>query len=127
MPMADKVLVTGASGFVGAAVARTALARGFDVRVVLRPGSSNANVAGLDLDVVQGDMRDIASMTEAMQGVRYLFHVAADYRLWARNPSEITRNNLEGARATMQAALRQGVERVVYTSSVAAMKPGKGV
>jgi dihydroflavonol-4-reductase len=65
-------------------------------------------------------------MTAAMQGVRYLFHVAADYRLWARDPSEIARNNLEGARATMAAALRAGVERVVYTSSVAALKPGNG-
>jgi dihydroflavonol-4-reductase len=124
--MADTVLVTGASGFVGAAVARRALARGFRVKVLMRASASRANIDGLDVEAVTGDMRDAASMTAAMQGVRYLFHVAADYRLWARDPSEIARNNLDGARATMAAALRAGVERVVYTSSVAALKPGKG-
>lgn len=124
--MADTVLVTGASGFVGAAVARKALARGFRVKVLMRATASRANIDGLDVEAVTGDMRDAASMTAAMQGVRYLFHVAADYRLWARDPSEIARNNLEGARATMSAALRAGVERVVYTSSVAALKPGSG-
>jgi dihydroflavonol-4-reductase len=123
--MADRVLVTGASGFVGAAVARNALARGFKVRVLLRPSSSRANINGLAVEVAHGDMRDAASMADAMKGVRYLFHVAADYRLWARDPSEITRNNVEGARATMAAALKAGVERVVYTSSVAALKPGR--
>jgi dihydroflavonol-4-reductase len=124
--MADTVLVTGASGFVGAAVARKALARGFRVRVLMRATASRANIDGLDVEAVTGDMRDAASITAAMQGARYLFHVAADYRLWARDPSEIARNNLEGARATMAAALRTGVERVVYTSSVAALKLGDG-
>jgi dihydroflavonol-4-reductase len=124
--MADIVLVTGASGFVGAAVARAALARGFQVKALMRPTASHANIAGLDIEPVIGDMRDAGSMTAALQGTRYLFHVAADYRLWARDPSEIERNNLLGARATMQAALRAGVERVVYTSSVAALKPGDG-
>lgn len=124
--MRDTVLVTGASGFVGAAVARTALGRGFRVKVLMRPAASRANIEGLDVKVVVGDMRDPASMTAAMRGARYLFHVAADYRLWSRDPSEIARNNLEGARATMTAALQAGVERVVYTSSVAALKPGKG-
>jgi dihydroflavonol-4-reductase len=71
-------------------------------------------------------MRDAESMTAALRGGRYLFHVAADYRLWARDPSEIARNNLDGARATMTGALRAGIERVVYTSSVAALKPGHG-
>src|SRR5580698_3318745 len=124
--MSDTVFITGASGFVGAAVARKALDRGFKVRVLMRPTASRANIAGLDVDVVGGDMRDVRSMREALEGARYLFHVAADYRLWARDPVEIARNNLEGARATMQAALQAGVERVVYTSSVAALKPGKG-
>ena len=124
--MTDTVLVTGASGFVGAAVARAALARGFRTRVLMRPTASRANVEGLDVEIVSGDMRDAASMTKALEGVRFLFHVAADYRLWARDPSEIERNNLEGARATMAAALAAGVERVVYTSSVAALKPGHG-
>src|SRR3984957_7902724 len=124
--MTEIVLVTGASGFVGAAVARAALTRGFHTRVLMRPNSNRANVAGLDVEPVEGDMRDAESMTKAMSGARYLFHVAADYRLWARDPSEIERNNLMGARATMQAALKAGVERVVYTSSVAALKPGNG-
>ena len=124
--MSDTVLVTGASGFVGAAVARAALARGFRTKVLMRPSASRANIAGLDVEAVTGDMRDAASMNQALSGARYLFHVAADYRLWARDPSEIERNNLNGARATMQAALQAGVERVVYTSSVAALKPGQG-
>lgn len=124
--MSDTVLVTGASGFVGAAVARKALARGFRVKVLMRATASRANIDGLDVEAVTGDMRDAASMVAAMQGARYLFHVAADYRLWAKDPSEIARNNLDGARATMSAALRAGVERAVYTSSVAALKPGNG-
>ena len=124
--MTDTVLITGASGFVGAAVVRAALARGFQVKVLMRPTANRANIEGLGVTVATGDMRDAESMAHAMQGVRYLFHVAADYRLWARDPNEIAGNNLEGARATMHAALKTGVERVVYTSSVAALKPGNG-
>jgi len=124
--MPDIALVTGASGFVGSAVARALVARGFDVRVLMRASASRDNIAGIDCRVVTGDMRDEASMAAALKGARYLFHVAADYRLWARDPGEIERNNLQGARATMGAALKCGVERVVYTSSVAALKPGEG-
>jgi dihydroflavonol-4-reductase len=124
--MADVVLVTGASGFVGAAVARAALARGFKTRVLMRPTADRRNIAGLDVEQVSGDMRDPDSMTRALGGVRYLFHVAADYRLWARDPAEIARNNLAGARAVMDAARATGVERIVYTSSVAALKPVHG-
>src|SRR5471032_12036 len=124
--MSDTVLVTGASGFVGAAVARAAMARGFKTKVLMRPTASHANIKGLDVEPVSGDMRDAASMATALSGARYLFQVAADYRLWARDMSEIERNNLSGARATMRAALKAGVERVVYTSSVAALKPGNG-
>ncbi|MBV9551091.1 MAG: NAD-dependent epimerase/dehydratase family protein [Alphaproteobacteria bacterium] len=124
--MTDIVLVTGASGFVGAAVARAALKRGFRTRVLLRPTADRRNIAGLEVEPVTGDMRDEASMTGALDGVRYLFHVAADYRLWARDPEEIARNNLQGAQAVMAAAKRAGVERIVYTSSVAALKPGRG-
>jgi dihydroflavonol-4-reductase len=122
--MADIALVTGASGFVGSAVARALLARGLEVRVLMRPTANRLNVAKLHCEPVTGDMRDEDSMIAAMKGARYLFHVAADYRLWARDPSEIERNNFKGARATMGAALKVGVERVVYTSSVAALKPG---
>ncbi|MEA3120045.1 MAG: dihydroflavonol-4-reductase [Paraburkholderia sp.] len=118
----DLVLVTGASGFVGSAVARMALERGFAVRVLVRATSPRKNVESLDAQVVIGDMRDEASMREALRGVRYLFHVAADYRLWAPDPHEIERANLQGAEATMRAALAEGVERIVYTSSVATLK-----
>jgi dihydroflavonol-4-reductase len=122
--MADIALVTGASGFVGSAVARALLARGLHVRVLMRPTASRNNIADLDCEPVLGDMRDEASMVSAMEGARYFFHVAADYRLWAPDPREIERNNLLGAQASMNAALKCRVERVVYTSSVAALKPG---
>jgi len=121
--MADRILVTGASGFVGSAVARLAVQRGYDVGVLVRATSSRANLEGLDCEIVTGDMRDTASMERALKGVRFLLHVAADYRLWARDPEEIVRNNVEGTRATMEAALAAGVERIVYTSSVATLKP----
>ncbi len=122
--MSDIALVTGASGFVGSAVARALVARGLHVRVVMRPTANRLNITKLHCEPVIGDMRDEESMTAALRGARYLFHVAADYRLWARDPGEIERNNFQGAKATMGAALKAGVERVVYTSSVAALKPG---
>src|SRR3954469_22899364 len=122
--MADIALVTGASGFVGSAVARPLLARGLHVRVLMRPTASRSNIADLYCEPVLGDMRDETSMVSAMEGARYFFHVAADYRLWAPDPGEIERNNLKGVQASMGAALTCGVERVIYTSSVAALKPG---
>jgi dihydroflavonol-4-reductase len=118
----DLVLITGASGFVGSAVARIALEKGFAVRLLVRATSPRKNLESLDVEIVTGDMRDEASMRKALDGVRYLFHVAADYRLWAPDPLEIERANLEGAEATMRAALAAGVERIVYTSSVATLK-----
>jgi dihydroflavonol-4-reductase len=124
--MGDRVLVTGASGFVGSAVARALAARGDTVRVLMRKTSVRTNIEGFPCEVFEGDMRDRASMIEAMEDVRYVFHVAADYRLWARDMGEIVRNNLDGARAVMGAAQAVGVERIVYTSSVAALKPAAG-
>jgi dihydroflavonol-4-reductase len=119
----DRVLVTGASGFVGSAVVAALLARGKSVRALVRTTSPLANLPQRDIDVVQGDMRYPAAMTAAMRDVRYLFHVAADYRLWAPDPREIMAANIEGTRNVMQAAARAGVERIVYTSSVATLAP----
>jgi dihydroflavonol-4-reductase len=117
------VLITGASGFVGAAVARCLIRAGHSVRALLRPTSPRGNVADLPIEIAEGDLRDAPSLQRAMQNVRYVFHVAADYRLWARDPDDIVRTNVEGTRAVMQAALRAGVERIVHTSSVATLKP----
>lgn len=117
-----RVLITGATGFVGSAVARAAQRRGYLVRVLVRPGSPRRNLTGLDAELVEGDMRDQARVGLALDGVQYLFHVAADYRLWARDPGEIERSNVEGTAAVMRAALERRVERVVYTSSVATLR-----
>jgi dihydroflavonol-4-reductase len=114
-------LVTGASGFVGSAVARALLAEGRKVRVLLRPSSDRRNVADLDVEVRLGTLEDHASLAAALQGCGTLFHVAADYRLWVRDPAAMHRANVEGTRALMKAALAAGVERVVYTSSVATL------
>ncbi len=118
---ADIALVTGAAGFVGSAVARTLEAKGVAVRALARPESPRRNLDGLKGEIAIGDMRSAEDMTRALQGARWLFHVAADYRLWARDPEEIVRNNRQGTQAVMQAALAAGVERVVYTSSVATL------
>ena len=117
----DIALVTGATGFVGSAVARALKARGVAVRALARAESPRRNLEGLDAEVVVGDMRSGEDMAGALRGARWLFHVAADYRLWARDPEEIVRNNLQGTSAVMQAALAAGVEKVVYTSSVATL------
>ena len=115
------VLVTGASGFLGSAIAAALRARGHGVRVLARPSSPRTNLNAADV-VCEGDLRDRASLAAALKGVRYLFHAAADYRLWARNPEEIQRSNVEGTRLIMEEALSAGVERIVYTSSVATLK-----
>lgn len=114
-----KVLVTGASGFIGSAVAHKLVEAGFSVRALVREKGPYSNLAGLDIEFIGGDLRDRASIDRAVAGVRYIFHVAADYRLWAPDPGEIYATNLEGTRNVMQAALRAGAERIVHTSSVA--------
>ncbi len=118
----DRVLVTGGSGFVGSAVLRALGGRGLSLRALARAGASRVNFADVDCEIVEGDMTDPAAMARALDGVRWLFHVAADYRLWARDPGDIVRANVEGTRAVMEAALATGVERVVYTSSVATLR-----
>jgi dihydroflavonol-4-reductase len=121
MAKGDPVLVTGASGFVGSAVARKLSERGFEVRALVRPSSSRDNLRGFPCTPVEGDLLDAESVRRAAQGARYVFHVAADYRLWAKNPEEIVSNNRDGTQAVMKSALAAGVERVVYTSSVATL------
>jgi dihydroflavonol-4-reductase len=118
----DCVLLTGATGFLGSAVARALLARGVRVRALVRSSSPRDNLAQLDCEVVAGDLTNRPSLGAAMRGARYLFHVAADYRLWARDPSVILRANVDGTRNIMLEALAAGVERIVHTSSVATLK-----
>jgi dihydroflavonol-4-reductase len=114
----DKVLVTGATGFIGSAVARCLVEAGFSVRALVRSKSPRAHLAELDLDFCEGELRDRKSLERASAGMRYVFHLAADYRLWARDPSEIFATNVQGTRNVMEEAMRAGVERIVYTSSV---------
>jgi len=120
------VLVTGASGFVGGAVARALVARGTDVRVLLRDGSNRKNIQDLKVDVAIGDLTDRASLDRAARGCEGLFHVAADYRLWVPDQSSMYRANVEGTKAVIEAALAAGVKRVVYTSSVATLGTATG-
>ena len=112
-------LVTGAAGFLGSHVARQLVARGDDVRVLLRTSSTNRAIADLSLEYVTGDLRDPASLDRAMKGVKRVFHVAADYRLWARRSREIYDSNVGGTKNLLEAAKRVGVEQLIYTSTVA--------
>jgi dihydroflavonol-4-reductase len=114
-----KALVTGASGFVGSAIARALVGRGWSVRCLLRSSSNRQNLRGLPVDVVFGDLADGASLERALAGCDALFHVAADYRLGALDPHRLYQTNVEGTRNILHAAQRARVERIVYTSSVA--------
>jgi dihydroflavonol-4-reductase len=116
-----KVFVTGATGFLGSHVARVLAAQGAELRLLVRPSSDPQNIADLNAERVAGDLRDSASLEKAVSGCEVVFHVAADYRLWVRDPAEMYRSNVEGTRALLEAARKQGVRRVVYTSSVATM------
>jgi dihydroflavonol-4-reductase len=113
--------VTGATGFVGSHVARVLAEQGADLRLLVRSGSDPKNIEGLKADRVVGDLCDPASLEKGMAGCDVVFHVAADYRLWVRDPERMYRANVEGTRAILKAALQNGVRRVVYTSSVATM------
>ena len=118
---AKRVLLTGATGFVGSAIARALLASGYSVRALVRASSLRDNLGGLALETAEGDIVDAHAVARAMTGVRYVVHAAADYRLWARDPASLARTNVEGTRTVMQTALAAGVDRVVYTSSVATL------
>lgn len=121
--MEEKVLVTGATGFIGCAVARQLAARGARLRVLVRPGSPRRQLDGLAVEWAEGDLRDAAAVERAMQGIDLLFHVAADYRLSTRRSAEMFASNVEGTRNAMMAARRAGVRRIVHTSSVATLAP----
>ena len=114
-----KAFVTGATGFLGSHVARVLADQGADLRLLVRPTSNLKNLEGLKAETATGDLRDAPSLEKAMSGCETVFHVAADYRLWVRDPNEMYRSNVGGTRALLEAARKNGVGRVVYTSSVA--------
>ena len=113
--------VTGATGFVGSHIARLLAEQGADLRLLVRASSNTKNVSDLKADLVQGDLRNPATLEKAISGCETVFHVAADYRLWVRDPEQMYRANVDGTRAILDVARKIGVRRVVYTSSVATM------
>jgi len=115
------VFVTGATGFLGSHVARVLVEQGAELRLLVRSSSDLQNIADLNAEQVTGDLREPASIEKAMAGCEVVFHVAADYRLWVRDPEEMYRSNVEGTRGLLEAARKNGIRRVVYTSSVATM------
>jgi dihydroflavonol-4-reductase len=116
-----QAFVTGATGFLGSHVVRALAEKGADLRLLVRQSSNTKNIADLKADLVTGDLRDPASLEKGIAGCDAIFHVAADYRLWVRDPNEMYRSNVEGTRAILETARKNGVRRVVYTSSVATM------
>ncbi|MGC2371104.1 MAG: NAD-dependent epimerase/dehydratase family protein, partial [Candidatus Sulfotelmatobacter sp.] len=114
-----KAFVTGATGFLGSHVARVLSEQGAHLRLLVRPTSILKNLEGLKAETTTGDLRDPASLEKAIAGCEAVFHVAADYRLWVQDPAEMYRSNVEGTRALLEAARKNNVRCVVYTSSVA--------
>lgn len=122
-----KALVTGATGFIGANIVRELLKDGREVRVLVRPGSDLRNLRELDVEIFEGDLCDLSSMERGLAGCDSLYHAAADYRLWTRDPSAMYRSNVEGTRVILEAALKRNVAKAVYTSSVGTLgNPGDG-
>ena len=123
----EKVLITGASGFVGANLTRLLLSKGYKIRLLIRKSSNPGNFKDLGVEVVVGDLLDRDSLQRAVKNCKFVFHVAADYRLWSKNPNEIYDNNVNGTKNLLEACDSAGVTRVVYTSSVATIgKPKSG-
>lgn len=116
-----KSLVTGANGFLGSAVVRSLLAAGHEVRVLVRSGSNRRNLGSLSVEISEGDLRDVPSLKRAVANCQNLFHVAADYRLWVPDPESMYDINVHGTQALIMAAAEAGVERMIYTSSVATL------
>src|SRR5579883_677383 len=112
------ILVTGATGFVGLHVTRLLVEKAKRIRVLVRPTSETRFIKDLPVEFVQGDLRDRASLAPALAGVTHVFHVAADYRLWSRNPNELYESNVQGTRNLIDASRDAGVERFIYTSTV---------
>ena len=122
-----KTFVTGATGFIGASIVRELLKDGREVRALIRAGSDTSNLAGLDVEFQRGDLCDRSSLVQGLKGCDVLYHAAADYRLWTRDPCEMYRANVDGTVAILGAALENGLSRVVYTSSVGTLgNPGDG-
>lgn len=123
----NKVFVTGATGFIGASLVRELLAQGCEVKTLVRPGSDRRNLSGLDIEPCQGDLTDTRSLEKGMAGCDTLFHAAADYRLWTNDPASMYAINVQGTRNVLEAALKLGICKVVYTSSVGTLgNPGDG-
>ena len=118
-----RVLITGATGFIGSAVLRKLLNRGVKCRALVRLHADRRNLEGLDVDVTTGDLLNPGTLDEAARGCDGLYHIAADYRLWARDPDRLMATNVDGTRQMLLAAARAGIKRIVYTSSVASIKP----
>jgi dihydroflavonol-4-reductase len=116
-----KALVTGSTGFLGAHVARVLAEQGAELRLLVRSTSDLRNIEGLKADRVTGDLRSAPSLEKAVSGCEVVFHVAADYRLWVKDPEQMYHSNVEGTRSLLEAARKNGIRRVVYTSSVATM------
>jgi dihydroflavonol-4-reductase len=122
-----KTFITGATGFIGASIARELLKDGREVRVLVRPGSDTSNLSGLDVEFWKGDLLDHGSLRQGIKGCDVLYHAAADYRLWTRTPDEMYHINVGGTEAILETALECGLSKVVYTSSVGTLgNPGDG-
>ena len=118
----DSAFLTGGTGFVGASLARLLLSKGLKVKALARRGADRRNLAGLDVELVEGGLHDPDAVERGVAGCRYVFHVAADYRIWVPNPDEMYRANVDGTERVIRAAAKAGAERVVHCSSVAAVK-----
>ena len=118
----DVAFLTGGTGFVGASLARLLLAKGLKVKALARKGSDRRNLDGLDVEIVEGDLLSKDALNDGVAGARYVFHVAADYRIWVPNPAEMYRANVDGTENVIRAAAKAGAERIVHCSSVAAVK-----
>jgi len=121
--MADAVFLTGGTGFVGANLVRLLIEKGYAVRCLARGGSNRANLANLPIEIVEGDLLDRDALARGCKGARYVFHVAADYRLWVTDPAPMYRANVDGTAAVVEAATKAGCEKIVVCSSVAAIRP----